>query len=162
VGQKVRAPESKKIKEDKTTMNNLQNVTKLFDFILSGNYMIEKKMRLAEQKMNHIFKMLECDGKEASPGVEGANEIPHVPDSDVSKEFEDVFDELAMEHKSVKSYIARSMARVMTEQENGDNSYQSFFRKKMEQWNVSSPGQLKDEDKGAFFTEVEKEWSTKK
>ena len=163
MGQKIRAPESKKIKEDKQTMNTkLHNVTKLFDFVLSGNYMVEKQMVHAEKKMSKIFEMLECEEKEATPGIQGPNEIPHVPDEDVADEFKDVVDELTMEHKSVKSYLARSMARIMTEQENGDNAYQSFFRKKMEQWNVSSPSQLSDEDKGSFFTEVEKDWASKK
>lgn len=137
----------------------LQRVSKLFDFVLSGNYVLEKKLRLAENEMNRIFSILECG--EASPGTQGPNEIPHVPADNMEEEFEDVFEELS-EKKSIKSYIAASMARIITEQENGDNAYQSFFRKKMDQWNVSSPSQLADEDKGSFFTEVEKEWKAKK
>ena len=36
--------------------------------------------------------------------------------------------------------------------------YQDFFKKKLKDWNVSSPSELSDEDKKKFFAEIKKEW----
>lgn len=39
-----------------------------------------------------------------------------------------------------------------------DTKYQEFFKKKMKEWDISSPEDLSDEDKKKFFNEIEKEW----
>ena len=38
--------------------------------------------------------------------------------------------------------------------------YRKYFKEKLEKWNVSSPSEIPDDKKGAFFEEVERDWSS--
>jgi hypothetical protein len=44
--------------------------------------------------------------------------------------------------------------------EKKENKYDKFFRKKMKEWNISSPDELSKEEKKKFFDEVDREWKS--
>jgi hypothetical protein len=56
---------------------------------------------------------------------------------------------------SVKDF---SQNAVLNEAEKKQTQYAKFFKDKLEEYGVKSPGELSDEDKKKFFSEVEKEW----
>jgi len=39
-----------------------------------------------------------------------------------------------------------------------EESYEEFFKKKLKEWNISSPTELSDEDKKKFFEQIKNEW----
>lgn len=45
---------------------------------------------------------------------------------------------------------------------NEETAYQKFFQKKLKAYGVSSPAELKGDQKKKFFDEVDKEWKGKK
>jgi len=47
---------------------------------------------------------------------------------------------------------------LQTEETGGKEAYQAFFKKKLKKFGVTSPAQLKGDDKKKFFDEIDKEW----
>lgn len=45
---------------------------------------------------------------------------------------------------------------------NEKESYEEFFRKKLEKYGVKSPSELSKEEKKKFFNEIDREWKAKK
>jgi len=54
--------------------------------------------------------------------------------------------------------LIKRIDRVLHE----SSDYDNFFKKKLKEWNVTSPSELSKEDKKKFFNEVEKEWKGEK
>ena len=50
--------------------------------------------------------------------------------------------------------IIDKINRFITE----ESAYQKFFNKKLKEHGVSSPSELKDDEKKKFFNEIKKEW----
>ena len=49
--------------------------------------------------------------------------------------------------------------RIMTGNVSEETEYQTFFKKKLKEYGVTSPASLSDADKKKFFAEIEKEWT---
>ena len=43
-----------------------------------------------------------------------------------------------------------------------ENEYQNFFREKMKEKGISSPAELSDDEKSAFFADIKKSWAAHK
>ena len=54
--------------------------------------------------------------------------------------------------------ITRKIGKFLNE----ESEYQKFFKKKLEKFGVSSPAELKGDQKKKFFDEVDKEWKADK
>jgi len=52
--------------------------------------------------------------------------------------------------------------RMMTGNISEESEYQTFFKKKLKEYGVSSPAELSDEEKKKFFNQIEKEWTKDK
>lgn len=44
---------------------------------------------------------------------------------------------------------------------NEKESYEEFFKKKLEKYGIKSPAELSKEEKKKFFDEIDKEWKSK-
>lgn len=63
--------------------------------------------------------------------------------------------------KQVPNCVPVSEANVISALKEGDTEYQKYFRKELEKTGKSSPADMTDAEKKAFFTQVDKGWSGK-
>lgn len=63
--------------------------------------------------------------------------------------------------KQVPNCVPVSEANVIRALKEGDTEYQKYFRKELEKTGKSSPADMTDAEKKAFFTQVDKGWPNK-
>lgn len=63
--------------------------------------------------------------------------------------------------KQVPNCVPVSEANVISALKEGDTEYQKYFRKELEKTGKSSPADMTDAEKKAFFTQVDKGWPNK-
>jgi len=96
----------------------------------------------SEEEYEDAYDALPNDGEKVGP-----NDISHVPDQDGN---------------ALYKAIRRQLGEWKMLNEDGREAYKKYFDGMLKKFGVSSPAQLDDEKKKAFFNAVDKGWKTKK
>lgn len=120
----------------------------LVDVILTGDYGQYKTLQdclcLADEMIDEV-----------------ENKIDNVPDQDIATLQGDVEDELSKDEdqkeEPMKEVMLRAVRNLLKEED-----YRTFFKSKLDKWNIKSPTELSGDKKKEFFDQVDKEWKAKK
>jgi hypothetical protein len=153
-----------------TTMDKLKDAERLVDLAFDESFEIFGKVVKAEKKIDKILDTIvdecggmmgggsmnkgiadmEADAEEpyeddymSTPDEDEPNDISHVPNQDAQTLY--------------KSVIAQ-LGEINSLSEDKKAEYRAFFQKMLKKFGVTSPAQLDDAKKKAFFDAVDKGW----